>query len=360
MSLSEAILMDGVVIRRSWVSDDGQTFFDTYTGKTIKDVKIIQQINPISTTLPASTADFSLVFTKKDIEDGRTSFKKTDQFKIYRRGNLVISVFPQKIERNSEFEWKFNAEDFVSQLSRFEFRGGVYSPGLSGEQFIESIFEKTKSSKFPDGIPYELIGDFSEVLSGYISYTNCRDALQQVCFALQAVVDTSSANGIKIYKKDESQTIKEIPKEMIGASPKIQDEFDDVEINLTYHHFVMPQYAEEQLLYDGEDTGEVGEISVVFDEPVYDIRLEPSTSTSVIYEQGSNFARFNSIGTQTKLYGKKWKHYEHTKTISKSFENEENDVKRINIEEATLISNSNVDNVLDLCYNYSNKDKSRR
>jgi hypothetical protein len=184
-----------------------------------------------------------------------------------------------------------------------------------------------------------------KMVSGYIPYTNCREALMQVCFATQTVADTSNSDVVNIYalSHDVSQLI---DKSRIMQGQRIEDFTRVTSVQLTAHAFV--EVSETITAYDASKSGYGDGIFVSFTEPLHDLYID----NGEIIESGVNYAVINASNDSCILNGQKYKHLKTIKTknnprvLSTDIENV------VSIYDATLVSANNVDDVLDSCYNY--------
>jgi hypothetical protein len=169
----------------------------------------------------------------------------------------------------------------------------------------------------------------------------------QVVFAIQAVVDTSNSTVVKVYALDDDAK-QEIPCILLSRIMQGQN-FNDEDIvtgvELTAHEY--KAIENEISVYDASKSGVGDNIFVKFNEPLHSL----SITNGEIVSQGANYAIIKA-NDGCVLKGKK---YEHTLSIARKI-NEmitasviDNVVK---IEQATLISSGNVDNVLKKCYNW--------
>lgn len=310
-------------------------------GNELKNVKLIQEIDPISSQLSINTCDVVLD-SKSDYD---WDFKEKQPLDVFFGEKLQSRVFVKNAKRTGKNMWVIDCEDYIGLLDTVRFGGGVYS-SKSGIELIEEIFSTAS-------IPFEFKDVEDVQLYGYIPYTTCREALMQVCFAMGLVADTTHSNVVKIYKMTEeiSQTIP-LARIMKGQSFDTGTKITSVE--LMAHSYV--ESSDTLTVYDGSESGEGENILVVFSEPVRDLSIQANSSIyGEIIEAHSNYAIINAT-KHTILKGKK---YIHT-TITKSITNENilpNDAENVvSIKNATLISVHNVDKILQNCYNHIVKD----
>lgn len=304
-----------------------------FYGKELRNAKISQQIDPISSEIVINTCDFT-VDSKSDIE---YSFQTKQPLTVYFNDKLISTVFVKQSKRTGKFIWNVSAEDYIGLLDKVMFVGGMYSK-VSAKSILESIFAAAK-------IPYSVATEFSSVLlSGHIPYTTCREALKQVAFACMAVVDTSNSNVVKVKSLD-TEIKQTIPRSRIKQGQSFSDDDTVTRVELTYHTYKAIDEVVD--VYKAEDDGTGTDIFVKFSEPLHNLSIKNGTIT----EQGTNYAIITA-NENCVLSGKKYEHTEQVKkkTNPKVLASELENVKTIT--SATLISASNVDNVLQKCYNW--------
>ena len=329
------------------------TFFK---GDELRNVNIIQEIDPISSQISVNVVDFTLDSNK----DVVYSFTAKQPLSVYWEGNLVEATFVTQSKRLSKKMWKVQSEDYIGLMQNVPFYGGMYN-NTSVEDLLNEIFlwqSETNTTK----IPYQLEDELKdETVTGYIPITNCRDALMQVAFAIQAVVDTSNSSAVRIYRlrDNNEEEIQHIPLNRIKQGQNFEDDETVTSVSLTAHEYVR---QEEDAAFDIEvfnntETGETGKnIFVIFEKPCSELRW---TSDITMIKQDVNYCIFDvEEGRAASIGGKT---YVHNRTV-KEKRNENalaNEVEKIiTIENATLVSARNVDNVLNNCYNWLVKTRS--
>lgn len=306
------------------------TFF---YGDELRGVKLIQEIDPISTQISINTADFTLD-SKSDME---YSFQAKQPLSVYFNGELKATTFVKKSTRKAKRLWSIQSEDYIGLLDSIPYYGGIYT-NKNAVELLTDIFTVAK-------VPYSIDDVFADAtVTGYIPYTTCRDALMQVAFAIQAVVDTSDSEVIKVFALDND--IKQtIPLNRIMQGQSFEDEETVTGIEVSSHSY--KQIAESLDVYDANESGTGQNIFVKFSEPLHDLSITNGTIT----QSHTNYAVINA-NTNCILTGQK---YEHT-TQTRKKNNPvvlANDVEKIvAVDNATLVSQYNIDNVLNKCYNW--------
>ena len=304
-----------------------------FYGDELRYTKISQSIDPISTQVEINTCDFE-IYSKRNVE---YSFQTQQPISVYFDGKLKSTCFVSNSKRNSLKSWRVQTEDYIGLMDSIPYNGGMYFD-KNADEIISDIFSVAK-------VPYELSENFVGVkVSGYIPYTNCRNALMQVAFAVGAVVDTSESEIVKIYSLS-NEVSQEIPKTrvMTGQTTNEKNVVTAVEIKAHSYKAV----DEQSVVYDAEENGVGDGIFVLFSEPMHSL----SISNGEIISSGANHAIINARNGCS-LVGKKYQHNTITKTKRNPLVSI-NDIENVvSVQCATLVSYSNVDNLLSSCYNY--------
>lgn len=307
------------------------TFF---YGNNIRSMKIKQEVDQLSSQIAINTADFTL-----DLQSElQYEFQQRQPVSIYFNDNLLSTVFVENFKRKNKTTWDVSCQDYIALMETAVFVGGVYQQ-KNATQLLTEIFDAAN-------VPFNISADFAfEAVTGYIPYTNCREALMQVAFAIGALVDTSGSAVVRVFKKDntEKQTIE---KARIKQGQSFTTKSRVTGVSITSHSYQAVDETEE--IYKAQESGVGDSLTIVFGEPHHSL----SISNGKIVESGANYAIINA-SENCVLSGKK---YSHT-TVEKMLKNPlvlTTDTKNIVSvsSSATLVSANNVDKVLERCYNY--------
>lgn len=304
-----------------------------FYGDELKNAKIIQKIDPLSAQIMINTCDFT-IDSKKNIE---YSFEERQPITVYFNDILRLTAFVETAKRKSKNIWTIQAEDYIGLMENVVFYGGIYVNKNATDLLIE-IFEKAK-------VPYEIAEEFdNEVVSGYIPYTNCREALMQVCFAIGAVVDTSNSNVVKVFIIN--QTVNQnIPLERIMQGQNFTEYAKITAVEVSAHEYV--PISETVVVYDSNESGEGNNIFVKFSEPLHSLNITGGT----IVKSETNYAIINA-NANCELVGSKYEHREIIKSKQNPIISETDVDNIISVQNATLVSITNLDKVIERCYNY--------
>lgn len=306
------------------------TFF---YGDELRGVKLIQEIDPISTQISINTADFTLD-SKTDME---YSFQAKQPLSVYFNGELKATTFVKTSKRQAKFLWQIQSEDYIGLLDSIPYYGGIYT-NKNAVELLTDIFTVAK-------VPYSIDEVFADaVVTGYIPFTTCRDALMQVAFAIQAVVDTSNSEVVKVFALDDDvkQTV---PLNRIMQGQNFADDETVTGVEVAVHSY--KPITETIDVYDANESGTGQNIFVKFSEPLHDLTI----SNGEIVSRETNYAVINA-NSGCILRGQQHEHTTKTKRKNNPVVLASEIEKVVAIDNATLVSQYNIDNVLNKCYNW--------
>lgn len=174
-----------------------------WSGNDVVSSKVLEEVNPVSNELSINTAEFELYDADGnfDILNPKglfTYLQKGQEVEISNDDNGCNcpfgTFFLDTWESEDNDTGKFTTYDSVGKLDKFGFYGNLYS-NVEAQTLIGQIMSAAGIKKY--SISTELQ---SLKLSGYIPICKCREALQQIAFALHAVVSDARSDTIKIYR----------------------------------------------------------------------------------------------------------------------------------------------------------------
>lgn len=304
-----------------------------FYGDELRGVKLIQEIDPISTQISINTADFTLD-SKSDME---YSFQAKQPLSVYFNGELKATTFVKKSTRKAKRLWSIQSEDYIGLLDSIPYYGGIYT-NKNAVELLTDIFTVAK-------VPYNIDDVFADAtVTGYIPFTTCRDALMQVAFAIQAVVDTSNSEVVKVFalEEDVKQTV---PLNRIMQGQNFADEETVTGVEVSVHSY--KPIAETVDVYDANESGTGQNIFVKFSEPLHDL----SITNGEIVSRGTNYAVINA-NANCLLTGQQYEHTTQTRRKNNPVVLASEIEKVVAIDNATLVSQHNIDNVIEKCYNW--------
>ena len=246
-----------------------------FYGDELRGVKLIQEIDPISTQISINTADFTLD-SKTDME---YSFQAKQPLSVYFNGELKATTFVKKSTRKAKRLWSVQSEDYIGLMDSIPYYGGIYTE-KNAVELLTDIFTVAK-------VTYSIDDVFADaVVTGYIPFTTCREALMQVAFAIQAVVDTSNSDVVKVFalEEDVKQTI---PLNRIMQGQNFADEETVTGVEVTVHAY--KSITETIDAYDSTESGTGENIFVKFREPLHDLSI--MNGSFAVDDKGNEYRR---------------------------------------------------------------------
>jgi hypothetical protein len=150
---------------------------------------IQQNLSPISDILPESSLSFEL----DDIDDIEFMFQQKQPVNVWYEKQILAAFYIKGSKRSSLSRYSLECENAIGILTDLPFSPVMYEvetdakaviKGLIGDQFVldwdGSLVNKT--------------------IRGYLNVKTKREALQQICFAIGAVISTTKTQGIKVFK----------------------------------------------------------------------------------------------------------------------------------------------------------------
>lgn len=320
------------------------TFF---YGDELRNTQITQSIDPISAEIKINPCNFVLD-SKRNIE---YSFQAKQPLSVYFNGVLYATTFVESSIRKAKFLWDVKSEDYIGLMEDVPFMGDIYVNKVA-YNLLEDIFLTAK-------VPYSINEDLKNVtVSGHIPITTCRDALMQVAFAVQNVVSTAMSDKVNVFTLDD-EVKQTIPRDRIKQGITFNDETVVTGVELTVHTYEPKETIAENAVvaYNAKEDGTGTNVLVKFDEPLHSLYI---LNEGKILESSANYAIVNAVANNFRLIGYT---YEHTTQIKRE---KRSDVGALTIEkvvpitDATLITASNADNVLQTCFDWLTNTKSTK
>lgn len=311
-----------------------------FYGDELRNVNVIQDIDPISRAISINTVDFTLD-SKSNIV---YSFQAKQPLTVYFNNKLIQTMFIDNSKRKAERLWNVQSEDYIGLMDNIPFAGGIYKNKNAFDLLVE-IFDIAK-------VPYIIDEIFkNKTVSGYIKYTTCREALKQVAFAIGACVDTSNSEKVKVFKLV-NEVSQEIPLERVMQGQSFEDSKTVTSVELSYFEYAPKEINDDNRikLYDSRESGTGDNILIKFSEPIHDIFINGDCE---VLDQGTNFIKVNILeGNSAVIGGYGYDVIENVK-IKTNPEKSANEIENIEtISDMTLISADNVSEILDICYDY--------
>lgn len=305
--------------------DDGvirEFYKDEIVGLTISET-----ISDTGESLQINTMDLKLI-SKSSV---KILWQRVQALKVYNNSDYYGTFFVESADRTGN-SYDLTTYDLVGMLDNTTHYGGIYN-NASASLLIADIMKDT---------PYELDDTLaSETLTGYLPIDTARNNLMQVAFAINAVVDTSRTDKVRIYPMPlyDPNNITIINEERAGnqVSEKINAPVTRVE--LTTHKYV----------YTNEDASELyndvlnGSLFVNFGGPYYNLSISGGT----IIDSGTNYALISGTGGTVVLSGYNYNDEQTVLSIDNPL-NTNNTIPNLkSINTATLVNSTNAESILN-------------
>ena len=338
---------------------------------------VVEQFDPLSGTLPISTAEVELYTVDADfsvLNPFRVvgSLARKQPMDIYVNvdgvSRYVGLYFLDEWENTSNSIVKFKLIDQIGYLDEYQYNGNLWITATTVGAVIDQISYET-------GIEFQVDPDLRAVeVRGWIPICTYREALQQIAFACSAYVLTAGQQGFVkmsrissifglvtkglnsgIFKTGQSRLYQRRWRPSVWAlfrrAFSITNESIGIDFsisrNQTYSKIQVDAYeyrvgTEEKELYSGYL--EAGEHRINFDAPYHTLGITGGT----LVETHVNYAVVSTAGDDVVVTGKVYERSvsSHSKSAS--------DVSEgiAYIENATLVNLDNVDDVVDNNYTY--------
>ena len=312
----------------------------------IVNANILEEIDPISSEISINTLEFELHSKNADfsILNPQGLFSLLQQ----RQKMRVIETVNQKEidmgtfyldtwSNEKENSAKMKASDLIGIIYKTSFNGGMYRE-VSVATIVNEIMQSAE-------VEFDLdVTIAATLLSGHIPICSHREALQQVAFAVGAVVDCSRSDKIKIYPPPHR------PSSLIGYARKFDKQALKLKtlitgVDVIAHNYTKTQTSTELL----NENLEVGTYRIEFSVPMHELTVANAT----ILSSNINYADIVvDVQSDILLSGKEYT--DNKKVVTKRVASLSSGISPnvIKVENATLISLPNAKATAERIYNY--------
>lgn len=317
-----------------------------FAGDEVIDANVLEEINPISAEISINTLKFRLhspdsEFNILNPEGIYSLLQQRQPLDVMERINGLAkpmgTFFLDTWENPTENTFSMAAMDAIGIMDGTTFKGGMYSNVMAATLMADIMTDA--------GFGYDIDSSYASIpVSGWLPISSHREALQQVAFAVGAVVDTSRGDIVRAYPlsitvagtitKDRKHT---------GGSVKLRGLVTGVEV--TGHNYVAG--TEEMQLFSGTLTA--GEHEITFTEPVHSLSIAGAT----ILASNCNYALVSvSSPGEVVLSGQKYVDTASTAGVYMASLPAGSKQNILKVEDATLVSGTNTQNVAQRVYGY--------
>ena len=240
--------------------------------------EIVSEISPIAECLPIGELNFTAISRNEAFNvlnpHGIFASLQTGQVII---ADCTVEGIPRRLGYYYLNDWQekdsvkidFKCVDTIGMMEREECEGGIFA-----EQTLNSIIEELFGGK---GYHFRIRPEVGEmILSGWIPYTTCREALQMVVFAAGATALVSREDGA-IEIANQNKTVRAVIRDerrIMGQTVSKRKLVSNSEV--TAFHFTL----EEEVKQVWEEHREPGEYFVVLPNPTTDIEVTGAQLTA--------------------------------------------------------------------------------
>lgn len=179
-----------------------------FGGNELRSVRILEEVNPISTELASNSLDFTLESKNEDIS---YVFSVKQPIEAYDNENALLGAFyVDSSKRFSKTRYQVTCTDAVGVLGDSDFPEAMYA-GKNAKELITDILDGHYQLEMDTDLQ-------SRTVTGYLPQMTRREALQQVCFAIGAVADTSNSKAVKVFRLPAAVTDIPDTQQYTGAS----------------------------------------------------------------------------------------------------------------------------------------------
>ena len=305
-----------------------------FTDENLESLAINEGFDPTGRSIYINSVDFT-INTREPVP---YLFLKRQPIFIRYKGRDVGVYYVDKSRKYADRRYSVEAVDKIGILDNTdEFLGGMYY-NAPAEEIIGSIVGGL--------FELEIDGDLRHVpVTGWIPICRKREALAQVAIAINAVIDASRTNKIKVRRMPQDLS-GVIGRDRVYASSGVDIAFPYTGVELIEHNYVPGNWNEVKDLF--KDTFE-GEKIIKFSEPHSNYTIENGT----ILEIDVNYARISSTGEEECLLrGIPFLDNQHSVIIETEHLIEGTQEKVEKIEGCYLVNSGNSRGIAERLYDY--------
>lgn len=298
-----------------------------FGAEEIVSARLINEVDPTLCKIPVDTISFDM----HDAHNRSFLPQENQRIELIKDGKIRAVQYIKSSTRKTGKDYTIRCQSCIGLLND-EFLGGLYHEKPVKELLVEILGEWE----------FELAPNFEKkTVNGYIPVCTQREALQQVAFAIGAMITTQDSSKIRLLPVPTAVSSRFTESEIIiGGSVKSASRYAKVEI---VSHSYTKSEVSETLINEEEIDGE--NVLITFTAPHYDYEI----SGGEITEAADNWVKITAAGPVT-LTAKTYSH----NTQSHAKRNPEATAKErgnfLAVKEATLINTGNVYEALDRLY----------
>jgi len=300
-----------------------------FMGDELVNVRLLNEIDPSLCKLSVDTMTVDIRERK-----GHPIVPQKDQsIHLFRGGKQIAAHYITDATRQSRHNYRLRCQSAIGRLE------DTYLGGFYVAQPLHTLLQKVLGD-----FPFRVDSAFAEeTVTGYLPVCTRRQALQQIAFAVGAVVTTRGDGSIQLIPP--ARGISDgFGADSIFNGAKLKQEASVAAVELYLHSYTSSN--EEKVIFkEKEMHGE--ELFLVFNEPCFSYRLEGGT----VLDCDTNWIRLTGNGIVTL----KIKKYNHDIVVLSQKNPLATAAERgnvVKVENATLIHSGNAAKALERLFNY--------
>ena len=301
-----------------------------FEGDELVQVSLLQEVDPSLCELSVDTLSVSIRDRK-----GRKLLPQRNQImQLYEDGKLLASHCITDSSRDGKWDYNFRCQSSISKLE------DTYLGGIVRSTVQEEI------EKLLSDMPYYVDSRYGQMaLNGYLPVCTRREALQQIAFAIGAVVTTHPDGTIEL-KAPQEELQWDFKDDSIFADGKCTKKAPVSQVQLTAHSYTPGE--ERETLLNGEIIDEES-VLYLFSKPHYAYEITDGLLTG----WGDNWVTITANGpvTLTALpYNYTTRVYTKTnnQAVAEAWGN------TVTVKDATLVNSRNAPQILERLFAYYN------
>lgn len=350
----------------------------TFEKEEVVNAVIVQEADPISSTIPINKLEFHVISDDANFNmfsGGYTGILENRPLvRVYEKVDgvdvLLGSFYLEDWENVSEDEYKFEAMDIIGVLNETPFEGQFWETLTPVSDILDDVLGPLEFSYSVDS------WTAAQTIRGWIPPGTYRAALQQILFAAGAVAYTARDTEINIIRN----RIYELPfyDVVVPDSAKFVNEKVSLKPLVTSIELMSHNYTkgtDQEDIFD--EYLDPGEYKIVFDQPYYDLTIGgPGYMTQslmtedeayyIVLEDGvteievggeyqfgpNSVSLFVDTGGTVTITGYKYVDSRRSFIFTEEGVTSANDLNKMRIPNATLVSADNAQEILELVRDY--------
>lgn len=312
-------------------------------GSNIITSTLLEEVDPLSSEIRINTLNFQMydkqarfnLVNPQGYYDFLQRKQRVDVHETINEESFYMgSFYLDEPSADTEYITTMSCVDMAGIADQTDFYGGIYKNKLVSELLSEI------AASAGAGVFFDLDAHFDHTtVSGHIPICTHREALQQIAFAIGAIVDCSRSRAIKVKPADRES------KKFIGKDQNVDDhKILQTElvtgVSVTAHEYVAGDDNTELL----NGFLDVGEHTIAFSEPVHSLTV----TGAAISESGANYAILNvTVSGTVLLTGKRYNDNLRVMTAKLEDIPDSERANELRIEDATLVDASRAQEVAE-------------